>query len=182
MKKTNNKFSRSHSLALLCLLTLLGGAGVVAKTGGVMLAKRAPVAAGRPKIKVALAGFVARDDKQMSLDEAKAVRTGEVITWTIDSTNDSTAPAHNYSTVGKIPAGTSFVAGSATSASGATVTYSIDNGKTYSAAPTIQERQADGSVKQVLAPVAMYTQVRYEWSDPLAANAKNSTTYKVRVR
>jgi hypothetical protein len=62
------------------------------------------------------------------------------------------------------------------------VTYSIDNGKTYSAAPTIQERQADGSVKQVPAPVAMYTQVRYEWSDPLAANAKNSTTYKVRVR
>jgi uncharacterized repeat protein (TIGR01451 family) len=136
MKKTANKFRRSRSLMLLCLLTALGGAGVVAKTGGVMLAKPTAPEAGRPEIKVALPATVARDEKQIALDKAEAVRPGEILTWTIASANGGTAPARNYSTVGQIPQGTSFVAGSATAAAGTTVTYSVDNGKTYSAAPT----------------------------------------------
>jgi hypothetical protein len=37
-------------------------------------------------------------------------------------------------------------------------------------------------VKKVPAPVSMYTEVRYEWSDSLAAGGKLSASYKVRVR
>jgi hypothetical protein len=74
------------------------------------------------------------------------------------------------------------VSGSAASESGSNVTYSIDGGKTYSSQPIIEERQADGSIKKAAAPVSMYTEVRYEWSDSLAAGGKLSASYKVRVR
>jgi len=46
----------------------------------------------------------------------------------------------------------------------------------------IEEKQADGSVKRVPAPVSMYTEIRYEWSDPLAQGGKLSLSYKVRVK
>jgi hypothetical protein len=34
----------------------------------------------------------------------------------------------------------------------------------------------------VAAPVSMYTEVRYEWSDALAPGGKLSASYKVRVK
>ena len=75
-----------------------------------------------------------------------------------------------------------LVTGSTTADGTASVSYSIDNGKTFSAEPTIEERQADGTIKQIPAPVSMYTQLRYEWSDPLAADGKLQASYKVRVK
>ncbi|MDT5261558.1 MAG: hypothetical protein QOC61_562, partial [Acidobacteriota bacterium] len=59
---------------------------------------------------------------------------------------------------------------------------SIDGGQSFSTQPVVEERQADGSVKTVPAPVSMYTEVRYEWSDALAAGGKLSASYKVRVK
>ena len=67
-------------------------------------------------------------------------------------------------------------------AEGAQTFYSIDGGKSFSAQPMIEEKQADGSVKRVPAPVSMYTEIRYEWSDPLAQGGKLSASYKVRVK
>jgi hypothetical protein len=65
---------------------------------------------------------------------------------------------------------------------GAAVSYSIDGGKNFAAQPTIEEKQADGTTKRVAAPASLYTQVRYEWSDPLAAGSTLSASYKVRVK
>ena len=62
------------------------------------------------------------------------------------------------------------------------MTYSIDNGKNFSVQPTIEEKQADGSVKKVPAPASMYTQLRYEWADPLVQGGKVSASYKVRLK
>jgi len=183
MKTHVSKLRRSPFFVVLCALVVMSSAGVFARSGGASIVRRAlsTTTAGRPEIKVALAATVARDDKQIALDTKQVVRPGEILTWTITSQNTGTAAAQDYVTVGQIPQGASFVAGSA-SAAGTTVTYSIDNGKTFVVTPTIAERQADGSVKQVPAPAAMYTQVRYEWADPLAANAELTAAYKVRVR
>jgi len=183
MKTHVSKLRRSPFFVVLCALVVMSSAGVFARSGGASIVRRAlsTTTAGRPEIKVALAATVARDDKQIALDTKQVVRPGEILTWTITSQNTGTAAAQDYVTVGQIPQGASFVAGSA-SANGTTVTYSIDNGKTFVVTPTIAERQADGSVKQVPAPAAMYTQVRYEWADPLAANAELTAAYKVRVR
>src|SRR6266436_1610962 len=43
-------------------------------------------------------------------------------------------------------------------------------------------KQGDGAVKRVPAPVSMYTEIRYEWADPLAQGGKLSASYKVRVK
>jgi uncharacterized repeat protein (TIGR01451 family) len=101
--------------------------------------------------------------------------------WTITSTNEGNAPALEYKAVGVVPPGTEFVSGSVTADGAATVTYSIDRGKNFSEHPTVEERQADGTIKKVAAPISMYTQIRYEWADPLEEGAKRNATYKVRL-
>ena len=139
------------------------------------------LAAPRPEVKVQLSAMVERNSALVPLEKATAVKPGEILDWTIASENSGNAAALAYKAVGHIPRGTEFVAGSA-KADGAKAVYSIDNGKSFSDKPMIDEKQPDGSVKRVAAPVAMYTDVRYEWSDPLVQNGKLSAFYKVRVK
>lgn len=162
-------------LAALCLL-VLGGAAAIAQR------QLKSAAVGRPEVKVMLSGTVLRDQEKLPLEKVEKVNPGEILDWTITSENDGNAPALSYKTVGQIPKGTTFVAGSATAEGSTTVVYSIDNGQTYSVQPMIDEKQPDGSTKKVAAPASMYTQVRYEWADPLAADSKLSAAYKVRVK
>jgi len=180
---TRPSHARSRrGLVLLILLVCGVGAGVVAKTSGARLLRIAAVGAARPEVNVTLDGTVARDESNVALAEADAVRPGEILTWTIKAENAGDGAARGFAAVGRIPEGTSFVAGSVVSSANVTVTYSIDAGKTFAATPEVEERQPDGSVKKSAAPVAMYTQVRYEWADPLAAGQSINATYKVRVR
>ena len=158
-------------------LLVLGGVAVLAQRQ--LLPS---FASARPDVKVSLAGSVEREGKQVGLERVQAVQHGEILNWQILSVNEGDGSARDYKTVARIPAGTSFIAGSASSESGSTVTYSIDGGKTFSTLPVIEEKQPDGSVKRVPAPVSMYTELRYEWSDSLAAGGKLSASYKVRVR
>lgn len=160
---------------VLCLL-VVGSAASFAQR------QLARLETGRPEVKVLMAGAVEREAGLVALDKVEAVKPGEILQWNITSVNEGTATARNYKAVGHIPKGTMFVAGSAAAEQGSTVTYSIDGGKTFSTQPIIEEKQTDGSVKQVPAPVSMYTEVRYEWSDALAAGSKLTASYKVRVR
>ena len=157
---------------------------VVALVGGGAFAQRQlrAAAGGRPEVKVELSGSVERGGARLALDKVEHVRPGEILDWQIVSSNEGTGAARDYKAVGHIPAGTALVAGSAAGEGGSTVTYSIDGGKTFSTQPIVEQRQADGTLKKVPAPVSMYTEVRYEWSDALAAGGKLSASYKVRVR
>jgi uncharacterized repeat protein (TIGR01451 family) len=175
MKRTKKYIGVLAPLALSLLV--LGGVAALAQKQ--FLPARSSV---RPVVKVSLAGSVERDGKQLGLDAVQTVQPGEILSWQIVSVNEGDAAARDYKAVGHIPSGTSFVAGSAAGESGSTVTYSIDGGTTFSTLPVIEERQPDGSVKQLPAPVSMYTEVRYEWSDALTAGGKLSAAYKVRVR
>jgi uncharacterized repeat protein (TIGR01451 family) len=162
-------------LLALCAVVLIGGAAFAQR-------QLKSAAGGRPEVKVELTGSVERAGQHLSLDKIENVKPGEVLDWQIVSSNDGTADAHDYKAVGHVPEGTSFVADSAKAENGSNVTYSIDGGKTFSTQPVVEERQADGSVKRVAAPASMYTEVRYEWSDALAAGGKLSASYKVRVK
>ncbi len=138
--------------------------------------------AARPEVKISLAGLVERDQGGVPVEKVAAVNPGETLSWTITSQNDGAGAARDYKTVGQIPRGTEFIKGSAQPENNAEVAYSIDGGKTFQSQPTIEEKQFDGTTKHVAAPVSMYTQVRYEWSDGLAANSKLSASYRVRVK
>lgn len=172
MLKSKKKFA-AIGAAALSLLVL--GAGAFAQKH-FMLAN-----ALRPEVKVELSGSVLREAARVNLEKSTVVNPGEILDWTLTSENSGNAPALNYKVVGHIPRGTEFVAGSA-KADGANAIYSIDGGKSYSPQPTIEQKQADGTVKRVPAPIAMYTDVRYEWADPLAQGGKLSASYKVRVK
>lgn len=170
------KSKKRFSALLMAVLTLMvaGAAGFAQRH--FMLANAA-----RPEVKMQLSAAVERDSALVALDKTTVVKPGEILDWTITSENSGNAPALEYKTVGHIPQGTTFVADSA-KAEGAKTVYSIDGGKSYSAQPTIEVKQADGSVKRVPAPVSMYTEIRYEWADPLAQGGKLSASYKVRVK
>jgi uncharacterized repeat protein (TIGR01451 family) len=174
MKRSSK--NRATAFVITCALLIVGGAAVFARTGA------ARMFISRPEIKVALAGSVHRGQQELALEKAEAVGSGEVVSWSIVSNNVGNAAAHDYRTVGQIPKGTTFVEGSAKADGRVAVTYSIDGGKSFTAKPMIAEKQPDGTMKEVPAPVSMYTQVRYEWADPLAAEGKLTASYQVRVK
>jgi uncharacterized repeat protein (TIGR01451 family) len=175
--KTSKKKMTAPVVVALCLL-LVGTAAAFAQRQIASTRK----SVGNPEVKIRLAGSLKRNDESLTLDKVSAVHPGEILDWTITSANEGDAPARQYKTIGQIPQGTSFVAGSAVAEYNASVSYSIDGGRNFASQPVIEEKQADGSTKQVPAPASMYTQVRYEWSDPLAAGSTLSASYKVRVK
>jgi len=175
MNRLKNRRAAAPLLAL-CVVALVGGAAFAQRQ------LKAAASAVRPEIKVELAGSVERGGARLALDQVDHVKPGEVLDWQIVSSNEGTGAARDYKAVGHIPEGTVLVAGSAAAESGSTVTYSIDGGKTFSTQPVVEERQPDGTVKKVPAPVSMYTEVRYEWSDAFAPGGRLSASYKVRVK
>ena len=165
----------SIGLAVMCLFALGAVAGFAQRHFAI-------AAAGRPEVKVLLAAAVERDNTLVPVEKAKLVKAGEILDWTINSENAGGAAALEYKTVSRIPAGTTFVAGSAKAEGSSNVAYSIDGGKTFSAVPVIDEKQADGSIKKVAAPVSMFTNVSYQWADPLVPGGHVTASYKVRVK
>jgi uncharacterized repeat protein (TIGR01451 family) len=148
----------------------------------VVVAGSAFAALVRPEVKISLFGTVTRENKPVDVEKAGNLNPGEILNWTINSMNAGSAPAQNYKTVGEIPTGTAYVASSAKADGNVNIVYSIDDGKTFSEKPMIDQKQPDGSSKKVAAPVAMFTQIRYEWSDPLSEGKQFSASYKVRVK
>jgi uncharacterized repeat protein (TIGR01451 family) len=169
------KYASSLPALALCVLVL--GSVVAVSQKSLML-----LSAGRPAVKVMLSATVERDSVKMPVEKAVLVKSGEVLDWTIESVNEGTAPAKEYHAVARIPVGTQFVPGSASADKSAVVEFSLDNGKTFSTAPTVDEKQTDGTVKKVAAPVSLYTQIRYEWSDPLNQGETLKASYKVRLK
>lgn len=164
------------------ILMLLVALAVIAAAAAAIAAGRShTTTTGKPEVKVSLAAQVERD-KAVDIEKAGQLVPGEVLTWTITSVNSGSAAAQNYKTVGDIPAGTIFVANSTNGAGKPAVSYSIDGGKTFDTQPMISQKQPDGSTRRIPAPVSLYTQVRFEWMEPLAEGKALTATYQVRVK
>lgn len=170
------KSKKRVSVSLLVALTLMIAAAGFAQRH-FMLAS-----AVRPIVKINLSAALERDSRVLTLSQDTVARTGDVLDWTITSENTGGASAVDYKAVAHIPQGTIFVANSAKAENGARTVYSIDGGKSYFSQPLIEVKQMDGSTKRVPAPVSMYTDLRYEWSDPLAPGGKLSASYRVQVK
>ncbi len=153
---------------------------VIVASAGLALSQSAIVRSAQP-ITVSLSGAVERQSGKVAIEKAGSVNPGEIIHYTITSTNAGPSAAHQYKAVGPIPIQTVYVEGSA-NAEGASVVYSIDRGKSFSSKPMIEQRQPDGSVKTVPAPVSMYTHLRFDWPSPFAPDSHCSASYQVRVK
>ena len=105
------KSKKRFMVLLMAVSTLMvaGAAGFAQRH--LMLAK-----ATRPEVKIELSAAVERDSALVPLDKATAVKPGEILDWTITSENSGNGAAMEYKTIGHIPAGTTFVGCSTSSA------------------------------------------------------------------
>src|ERR1700736_4773738 len=108
-------------------------------------------------------------------------KSGDEIEYDIVANNAGDSPALRLVPVGKIPAGTSYVDGSA-KAPRARAEFSLDGGKTWSASPTVKVRQPDGTTVVKKADPSLYTAVRFVTDGALAPHGWNAYSYEVRVK
>ncbi len=119
----------------------------------------------------------------LSLQGNVVVQPGDVIRYTVNGANSGSRPASNLVVTQPIPKQTAYVLNSsATINSTATVTYSIDNGKTFVAKPTVQVKLANGKVETQNAPAEAYTHVRWKFNNTIAPKSTVGAVYQVRVK
>lgn len=140
---------------------------------------------GRPEVALRLTGSVlgksADGRTTMTPVEQVVLKPGDEIAYDISATNGGGAPALHVIPVGKIPAGTAYVGGSAKS-SHARVEFSLDGGKTWSAAPMIKVQRPDGTTVLKKADPSLYTTIRFVAAGALAPHTGDVYTYEVRVK
>jgi len=120
--------------------------------------------------------------KQTRIVPAAKFAPNDLIIYTISYTNTGNEPATNAVVDDPIPAGTSYVPGSA-KGEGAEIVFSIDKGKTFEK-PTLLTYEVTGAggkkEKQVAAPEA-YTNVRWIVAH-IPPKATGKLEFKVRVK
>lgn len=111
----------------------------------------------------------------------KKVASGETIQYTITYTNTSKEPAVNAVVDDPIPAGTTYISGSA-SGDKAEITFSIDGGKIYQK-PTLltYEMTVNGKKEKKAASPEQYTNIR--WTIPsIPAGSSGNVSFKALVK
>jgi uncharacterized repeat protein (TIGR01451 family) len=99
---------------------------------------------------------------------AKVLSQGQVVYYTVRILNRSPVYAERVTVTQRIPANTSYVAGSA-SGPAAKVTFSVDGGQTYSESDA--PPHLDAGDQGAKAPVREFTHIRWELAHPLAPGA-----------
>lgn len=115
------------------------------------------------------------------LEDSAAVAPGDILRYTIVGKNTGENSAQNLAVTQPIPDQMTYRLDSATSQSQAEITYSIDQGKTFEAAPKIKVTQKDGTVIERPAPPEAYTHIRWNFST-VTPETGAVAMYKVQVQ
>lgn len=110
------------------------------------------------------------------------VHPGDVIRYVVSGKNNSDRAVKNLVVTQPIPKQTTYVLSSATVKNGASVTYSIDNGKSFVEKPTVRVKLASGKVETRPAPAELYTHLRWKFTESIDPAAAVNATYQVKVR
>jgi uncharacterized repeat protein (TIGR01451 family) len=102
----------------------------------------------------------------------KSVKPGDVLRYTVTAKNGD-RPVKNLILTQPIPRGTSYVKNSANTLNGADLVFSVDGGKTYVAKPMEGKKEA---------PASKYTNLRWKFTNLMAAKAQVNATYEVTVK
>jgi uncharacterized repeat protein (TIGR01451 family) len=116
------------------------------------------------------------------IDGNVKAKQGDLIRFTVTGKNEGSRDAKNVAITQPIPQGTTYQLNSATIAQAITVTYSIDQGKTFVVHPTVKVTLPNGKVEERPAPAAAYSHVRWETSQALQPDAIVSAAYQVKIR
>lgn len=114
--------------------------------------------------------------------EATDILPGEVVTYTLNFTNNGDEIAKDVVISNQIPGETAYMAGSATEGNG-DLTFSIDGGKNFKkpALLTFEVTLPNGTKEKRLAASDQYSHIR--WIIPvLPPQAKGSVSFKAKVK
>lgn len=143
------------------------------------------IAGAKPVVTLKLSGAIVAKapDGRLTLTpvEGAQPKTGDEIRYDIVASNAGSSPALRLVPVGRIPAGTAYVDGSA-KAPRAHAEFSLDGGKTWAAVPMVRVKAPDGSTVVKKADPATYTTVRFITDGAIAPRQAVSYTYEVRVK
>lgn len=143
------------------------------------------LASAKPSVTLKLTGsLVAKDavgHTTLTPVEHAQPKSGDEIQYDIVAANGGTSPALRLVPVGRVPAGTVYVDGSAKAAR-AHPEFSLDGGKTWSASPTVQVRKPDGTMVTKKADPSLYTSVRFVTDGAIAPKQSGAYSYEVRVK
>ena len=144
------------------------------------------VAFARPNVELKLSGAVVAkgangNPSAIPFTPQTALRPGETVRFNIVATNVGSDPALHLAPIGKIPAGTAYEAGSASSAPSLVVEFSLDGGKSWSKTPMQRVTTPSGVVEKKADP-ASYTAIRWITATPLKPSASVTYSYEVRVK
>jgi uncharacterized repeat protein (TIGR01451 family) len=142
-------------------------------------------AAAKPSVMLKLSGVLVTKDakgaeKTTPVTDVQ-VKSGETIRYVITATNKGDQSALKLTPVGKIPVGTAYEAGSASSAYASRIEYSLDGGKVWSIKPTVTVHTPKGDLVKPADP-ATYTNLRWIADKPLVPNGAVNYSYAVRVK
>jgi len=139
----------------------------------------------RPLVSLALHGAVvghdARGAETLTPVEHAALRPGEIVRYDIRVANTGADPAQRLVPIGRIPAGTSYKAGSASGGAQTRVEFSTDNGKTWAEKPLVRVQTPSGSVEKVASP-GSYTALRWVSAKALAPRTSATYHYDVKIK
>ncbi len=180
------------------------GLGVAALLIAAPLLTSAPVMASLQQAKEAIAQTLHRPDVKLQLSAEKqvtekdlagqtkiswqalagkvTVQPGDVLRYTMAGHNAGESGAKNLAVTQPIPRQMAYVLGSATDDDRAKTTYSIDNGQSFVAHPTVQVTLANGKVETRPAPAEAYTHVRWQFKGAVDPNTTVQASYQAKVR
>jgi uncharacterized repeat protein (TIGR01451 family) len=159
-------------LRLVCLL-----AAVFAAFG-------TSAASARPNVALKLEGDVVQHDSKgaeqlIPVADGTGLKPGETIRYVIVASNAGPDAATSLVPQAKIPEGTAYEPGSASTTSPLRVEFSIDGGKTWAVKPLVRVQTANGVVEKPADP-SLYTSLR--WIGAKALQPKTSVSYSYQVR
>ncbi len=107
---------------------------------------------------------------------------GQVLEYHLTLENESeTVIPEGVAATGPVPERTHYLAASATGEGGSDLTFSADEGESFSAAPTVTVMDENGDAQEVAAEPAQYDAVRWELLSELGPGQARTFVYRVRV-
>lgn len=182
----------------------LFGFGIAALVAAAPLAVSTPVLANLQQAGEAIAQqllqpevkLVMGADKQVTItDDAGQPKTsweklegnvtvlpGDVIRYTVESSNEGEMAAKNLVITQPIPSELEFTIGSDKGNSSATTTYSIDGGESFVAEPMVEVTLPDGTVEMKPAPAEAYSHVKWAFNEDLESSVVVNVSLEATVK
>ncbi|MEA5516511.1 hypothetical protein [Nodularia sp. UHCC 0506] len=119
--------------------------------------------------------------KWEALKNQQVVQPGDILRYTLRGENKSDRQLKNLTLNQPIPKQMIYVLKSVDAPQNTTITYSIDNGRSFVANPTIKVTLSDGRVETKAAPANLYTHIRLKVPS-IAAKSTFQASYKTQIR